>query len=261
MSFERRSLGRGGFALVATALERAGFLVAFTGRAGGLSAGPFDSLNLSQAVGDDPANVRANRGRVVDGLALGAPFALPEQVHGSGVARVDASGAGAGFDDATGRVPGADALVSDARGVPVAVLTADCLPVAMASPASGAIAVVHAGWRGLAAGILAEAAAAFDDRTAVLAAIGPAVGPDHYEVGGDVVERVAAGIGVDAVTVRREGRQRLDLAGTAERALRSIGISHVDVARICTACEQERFYSHRRDHGRTGRQALLAVRR
>src|SRR5262249_41220347 len=157
MAFERRSLGPGGFALVPTALERAGFLVAFTERGGGESSGPFESLNVSQVVGDDPISVRANRDRIVAGLALGAGIALPEQVHGDGVARVDGSNAGAGFDDAGDRTPGTDALVTSSPGVPVAILTADCVPVALASPAGGVLAVVHAGWRGLAAGILARA--------------------------------------------------------------------------------------------------------
>jgi copper oxidase (laccase) domain-containing protein len=91
----------------------------------------------------------------------------------------------------------------------------------------------------------------------VLAAIGPAIGPDHYEVGAEVVEQV----GSAAVVERRDGRLFLDLAGTAEGILRSLGVGSADVARVCTACEPGRFYSHRRDRGATGRQALVAVRR
>jgi YfiH family protein len=263
MSFERRSLGRGGSALVATTLERAGFLAAFTERGGGASSGPFDSLNLSQVLGDDPAHVHVNRERVVEGLHLGRPFALPEQVHGAAVARVDEPSAGAGFGDPTGRLPGADALLTASAGIPVAVLTADCLAVAMASPDTGVLAVVHAGWRGLAAGILAEAAAAVDDPTGLLAAIGPAIGPDHYEVGPDVARQVAAASDAGAVTEHRGGSVFLDLAGTARRVLRSLGLGagRIDVAGLCTACLPDRFYSHRRDGGRTGRQALVAVRR
>jgi YfiH family protein len=257
MSFERRPLARGGFAIVATRLERAGFLAAFTERGGGASAGPFESLNLSQMVGDDPGAIAANRRLVVTGLELPGPFSLPEQVHGTGVARVESSDAGAGFDDPGGRTPGADALVTGSAGVPVAVLTADCLPVALASPATGLVAAVHAGWRGLAAGILAEAVSRFDDPGDVLAAVGPAIGPDHYEVGGEVVEA----IGDEGTFERRDGRTFLDLASTAEAFLRSMGVGSVDVARVCTACEPGRFFSHRRDGGSTGRQALVAVRR
>jgi len=260
MAFERRPLGSGGFALVPTALERAGFLVAFTERGGGASAGPFASLNVSQVVGDDPIAVGANRDRIVAGLALGAPFALPEQVHGDRVARVDRSNAGAGFDDAADRTAGADALVTADDGVPVAILTADCLPVAMGSPATGVLAVVHAGWRGLAAGILARALEAFNDPGDVLAAIGPAIGPDHYEVGPEVVDRVTAAADGAASIDRRDGRTYLDLASTAQGVLRSLGAGRVDVAGLCTACEADRFFSHRRDAGSTGRQALVAVR-
>jgi YfiH family protein len=261
MSFERRPLATGGYALVATTLERAGFLAAFTERTGGSSSAPFDSLNLSQVMGDDRADVGSNRDRVVLGLGLGAPFALPEQVHAAGIARVDGSNAGAGFDDPADRLPGADAIVTSEAGAPVGVLTADCLAVAMASPDDGTLAVVHAGWRGLAAGILALAAREFADPSDVLAAVGPAIGPDHYEVGAEVVDGVSAAADGAAVVERREGRAFLDLAATAEGVLRSLGVASVDVAGVCTACEPGRFYSHRRDGGATGRQGLFAVRR
>ena len=259
-SFEHRSLGRRGAALISGSLGRAGFLAAFTERTGGASARPYDSLNLSQAVGDDDENVRSNRARIVDGLGLPRPFALPEQVHGARVVRVGARGAGAGFDDPAGRVAHTDGLFTSSAGVPLAVLSADCLPIAMASPRSGVLAVVHAGWRGLAAGILARVAAVFADPGDVHAAIGPAIGPDHYEVGEEVVAAVSAGSGSGAVTQRRGGRVFLDLAATARGALRALGIEKVDLAGVCTACERRRFFSHRRDGGRTGRQALVAVR-
>ena len=109
-SFVSRSLDGAVSVLVATTLEREGFLAAFTERTGGVSSGPFDSLNLSLAVGDEQRNVRANRERVVQGLGLPAPFALPEQVHGALVADVGADRAGAGFDDLASRAAGADAL-------------------------------------------------------------------------------------------------------------------------------------------------------
>ncbi len=261
MSFEERPLGRGGSALVSTTMEGAGFLVAFTGRTGGSSPAPFDSMNLSQVVGDDDAVVRDNRSRVVSDLGLAGPFALPEQVHGAVVAEAGHDGAGAGFDHPRRRLAGADAIVTSAPGVPVAVLTADCLPIALASPASGVLAVVHAGWRGLAAGILARAVAGFEGAADVLAAIGPAIGPDHYEVGDDVADLVAAASPAGATTERRDGRLFLDLAGTAEAALRDLGIGGVEVVRGCTACGRDRWFSHRADGGLTGRQALVAERR
>jgi YfiH family protein len=131
--------------------------------------------------------------------------------------------------------------------------------VALASGDGRTVCVVHAGWRGLAAGILTRALAAFPEPGTVRAAIGPAVGPCHYEVGEDVALAVAAGSEVGAVTRRRDGRIRLDLAATARAALRAAGVRRIEVADVCTACEAGRFFSHRRD-GRTGRQAAIAVR-
>jgi purine-nucleoside/S-methyl-5'-thioadenosine phosphorylase / adenosine deaminase len=260
LPFEHRSLGRDGSALVSTSLERAGFLAAFTERLGGVSPEPFDSLNLSLAVGDDDRNVHTNRGHVVEGLGLPGPFALPEQVHGAVVAEVGPARAGAGFHDLSGRAAGADALTTSSVAVPLAVLTADCLPIAMASPRAGVLAVVHAGWRGLAAGILGRAAARFADPADLIVAIGPAIGPDHYEVGEEVVRAVASASDSGAVVERRRGRPFLDLAATASAALADLGIPRVDVAGVCTACEPGRLFSHRRDGPPTGRQALVAAR-
>ena len=120
------------------------------------------------------------------------------------------------------------------------------------------VAVIHAGWRGIAAGIVDRAVRAFVDESPA-AAIGPAIGPCHYEVGADVVERVAAGSSGGAVSERRGGRSFLDLPATVERILRGAGVVSIERADECTACEEGRFFSHRRD-GRTGRQAALAVR-
>jgi YfiH family protein len=156
-------------------------------------------------------------------------------------------------------VPAADGLLATRPGLPLAILTADCLPIALASPAEGLVAVVHAGWRGLAAGILEQAVSRFDRPGGLRAAIGPAIGPCHYEVGEDVALAVAAGSDAGAVTDRRGGRLYLDLAGTAARVLRRAGVRHLQRAEECTACEEGRFFSHRRD-GVTGRQAMVAVR-
>jgi YfiH family protein len=259
MAFERRSIGRRAQALVSTTMERAGFLAAFTERTGGTSPRPFDSLNLSFAVGDDAASVRRNRARTVEGLEV-ASFATAAQVHGANAVRVGAKRAGAGFDDLASRIPHADVLYTASAGLPLAVLTADCLPIVMASLARGLVAVVHAGWRGLAAGILARAARLFDDTSDVRVAMGPAIGPCHYEVGEDVVLAVAGASGAGAVTDHRRGRLYLDLPGTAHAHLRALGIRKVEDTGVCTACERARFYSYRRDGGATGRQAGIAVR-
>jgi polyphenol oxidase len=258
--FERRLLPGGVTALVSTMLESDGFLAAFTERTGGQSPSPYDSLNLGYSTLDDGANVAANRDRVRSALGAGR-FTFGHQVHGARVSRVGEARAGAGYDDPAATLPRTDAMVTSRRGVPLAVLTADCVPIAMADPSVGRLVVIHAGWRGVAGGIVQRAVAAFPEPRRVRAAVGPAIAPDHYEVGPDVAAMVEAGAGGHAVVVRGEGqgRPRVDLPGTAGAVLRSLGVRDVEVAELCTACLVERFFSHRRD-GPTGRQALVAVR-
>ena len=212
------------------AIELPGGTALFTTRRGGVSEGPFASLNLGLWTDDDAERVRANRERVraqagVERLAQG------RQVHGARVV-VDAQG-----------IEEADGQVTTARGVAAMVLTADCLPVALAGP--GAVAMVHAGWRGLAEGVLEAGVAATG---AVAAAIGPGIGPCCYEVGDDV--RAVFG------TTERT----LDLKAIARERLEAAGVATVDDCGLCTACDAERFFSHRRDRGVTGRQAGLAWR-
>ena len=254
---DRRPVGDG-HALFSPLLEGAGFLTAFTERMGGESPPPFESLNLGLRTDDRPARVLANRRRVIEALSV-PPFAAAEQVHGAQVARVGAGRAGAGFEDHDEALPGADALAVTRPGLPVVVLTADCLPIALASEAEGRLVVVHAGWRGLAAGMLDRAVAAFDDPKGLVAAIGPAIGPCHYEVGQDVAVAVSAGSEAGAVVERREEGLFLDLPGTARKVLRKAGVRRIEAAEECTAHHPDRFFSHRRD-GRTGRQALVAMR-
>jgi YfiH family protein len=187
------------------------------------------------------------------------PFATARQVHGAALVRVGESRAGAGFEDGRTALQGADGLAVTRDRLPVAILVADCLPIALASPTEGRLVALHVGWRGLAARILHRGVELFDDPAEAIAAFGPAIGPCHYEVGEEVALAVAAGSGAGVVTERRDGRLFLDLAATAERALRAEGVGRVERAGVCTACEPARFFSHRRD-GVTGRQALIAMR-
>jgi polyphenol oxidase len=247
---ERRRLDDDIHALVATGLERRGFLAAFSERTGGISEGPYHSLNLGLRTGDDFDRVRGNRERLSRGLAVPG-LVTARLVHGVAVARVGAS-------DTTGVPVGeADILEVEERGVPLGVLVADCLPIALASEAEGRLVAIHAGWRGLAGGILARAASLFASPAEVSAAVGPAIGPCHYPVGPEVA--AAVGRGSPAVVDRVGGELRLDLARTAAAALEAQGIHSVELAELCTACHEDRFFSHRRD-GRTGRQALVAMR-
>lgn len=259
MRFERRRMTDGGYALVATDLERIGVVAAFTERTGGESRSPFESLNVSFSVGDDPTAVRANRRRIARGLDV-RPFAFAGLVHGSTVQLIGPDREGAGFDDPNGVVGGSDALATRTTGLPLAITSADCVPLVLASSSEPTIVVVHAGWRGLAAGILARVVALFDRAGDVVVAVGPAIGPDHYEVGSDVVAALDRAPFSDVVAARAGERLNLDLVGTVRRTLARAGIDNVGDMGLCTACERSRFFSHRADGGTTGRQVAIAVR-
>jgi len=233
-----------------------GARVAFSTRIGGVSEPPFDSLNLGILTEDKQAAVAANRLRLAAAWGL-APeqvvFAL--QVHGT---RLIEHGEGSGElrgsfgttyvqKEPRNGLPEADGHVVREPGLAPLVFVADCLPIALHGP--GGLAMVHAGWRGLAGGIVAAAAEAVE---AASAAIGPGIGPCCYEVGDEVLEAFAdLGDGI------AQGRM-LDLPEVARRQLARAGVESVQSAGLCTSCETELFFSHRRDHGRTGRQAGIA---
>jgi hypothetical protein len=227
----------------------------FTTRAGGISAPPFDRLNLGGALGDDPAHVAENWRRLERATGLG--FARVRQVHGACVVRAAA---------ACEPAEEADVVLSTAEGVAACVSVADCVPVLLADPGTGAVAAVHAGWRGTLARAAAAAVAALGrdagaraDR--LLAAIGPSIGPCCYEVSEDLAVRFRGEIG-EAV-VREGARPRVDLWGANARVLAAAGVREERIALLgrCTSCERELFFSHRRDAGRTGRQmAFIAPR-
>jgi YfiH family protein len=229
---------------------------AFTLRSGGVSMAPWDSLNLGAHVEDAPAAVAENRRRVVEVLALpSAPLWL-QQVHGAQVFDADAPGADA---------PGASAeLVADAAitrepGRVLAILVADCLPVLISSADGEVIGAAHAGWRGLAAGVLEATIAAIGAPAEELCAwLGPAIGPRHFEVGAEVrAAFVARDSGAAAgFSANQRGRWQCDLAWLARRRLRALGVTRVAGGESCTYAESARYYSFRRD-GRTGRMAAL----
>ena len=235
---------------MAPSLEGRGFLASFTERNGGVSRDPFDSLNLGGHTGDRRDHVEQNRRLASMGLGIRS-FASARQVHGATIASVDTAN-GNGVGDA-------DALATSRSGVPIAVMVADCVPIALASEEESMLITVHAGWRGLAAGLLGAAALRFGEPRRAAAVIGPAIGVCHYEVGREVIEAVGRGSGTEAVVRRRGLRTFLDLSATAETILREVGFVDIDREAACTACEPDRFFSHRRD-GRTGRHALVAMR-
>jgi len=212
--------------------EAEGYAVAFTTRLGGVSEGPYASLNLGRKSGDDVECVDENRRRMCE--AVGADLeklALNYQVHSTRVLRAAPAMRG----------EHADGLWTDEPGLPILAMSADCLPIvlARAGAADPAVAVLHAGWKGLLAGIVEAGVDALGGGT-LTAAIGPGIGPCCYEVG----EEVATPF-----------RERWT---SAERALRAAGVEQIDRLDRCTACEPETFFSHRRDAGRTGRQGVIA---
>jgi polyphenol oxidase len=228
------------------AVDLPGARAVFTTRRGGVSRGPYASLNLGRWTDDEPAAVRRNRESLQH--ELGVRFAFGRQVHGAHVNAVSA----APLDGATPAE--ADGQATSVGGLAPMVLTADCLPVAIAG--DGAVAIVHAGWRGLAAGVLAAGVAAVRELGAsgpLAAAIGPGAGPCCYEVR-EEVHRAFSSYGASA----RRG-EHLDLKAIARIALQRSGVAAVHDAALCTICsDPELFFSHRRDRGITGRQAGIA---
>ncbi len=213
--------------------------VAFTTRLGGVSEPPFDSLNLGLLTDDAPAAVDANRQRLASALGF-APdrIAFARQVHGADLITHPSENADP---------PEADGHVLTEPGSAALVFVADCLPVALRGP--GGVAMLHCGWRGLATGIVAAGAEAVG---ATEAAIGPGIGGCCYEVGEEVLGTFA-GLGEGVA----DGRM-LDLPEVARRLLAAAGVERVGSAGLCTSCNPELFFSHRRDAGRTGRQAGVA---
>jgi polyphenol oxidase len=226
----------------------------FTTRRGGFSEGPYASLNLGRLTADEPEAVQRNRARLHD--EVGVPPALIRQVHGTTVRRIAALPVEGmmPLPDEGLELPEADGQATPLREVAPMVMTADCLPIALAG--EGAVAMLHAGWRGLAAGIVAEGVRAVRELGAdgpLAAAIGPGAGGCCYEVGEEVHREF---VGYDGRV--RKGRN-LDLKAIARDQLEAAGVREVHDVGLCTICSDESlFFSHRRDHGVTGRQAGVA---
>jgi YfiH family protein len=245
--------------LLRSALVDEPFVHGFTTRAGGVSAPPFESLNLGGKWGDDPAAVSENRRRLE--RAVGGSIFTARQVHGATVVRVRA-----GEDPTALAARDADGLCTDAPGVVLGVFVADCIPAVLVDPRTGALAAVHAGWRGTVAGILPAAvralAAEFGARPGDLrVALGPAIGPCCFEVGPEVVaafealvpDARARGIVVPSPH-GAPGKANVDLKAANRLLLERAGVAPdaIDAGPECTHCERGRFYSFRRDGNATG---------
>jgi YfiH family protein len=226
--------------------ELPGAVAAFSTRVGGVSEPPFDTLNLGRLTGDP--EVRGNRHRLAAALEIDPRGVLiGHQVHEALVQRHDELTEPSAFADPAPGLPEADGQATGRPGLTPLVFVADCLPVALAGPRG--VAMIHCGWRGMAEGIVQRGV---DEVEATAAAVGPSIGPCCYEVGEEVLgafETLGDGIA--------SGRM-LDLREVARRLLARAGVTEVEISDLCTSCNPELFFSHRRDHGRTGRQAGLA---
>lgn len=234
----------------------AGVVAMCTTRQGGCSAAPYATFNLALHVGDSAGAVNTNRALLAAAVPPGVEFSWLSQVHGTAVIEARAAA----------EPPVADAQWSRARGVACTVMTADCLPVLFCSVAGEVVAAAHAGWRGLLAGVLEATVAAMNVPPAeVLAWLGPAIGPDAFEVGPEVRDAFVAAAGPADIertagcfsrNPGRPGHWFADLYGLARIRLSAIGVTRAFGGDFCTHRDDARFFSYRRD-GQTGRMASL----
>jgi len=261
---------------------------AFSTREGGVSHGPFASLNLGHSVGDEAGHVAENARRFAACLGLTAgQLASANQVHGDRV--IEIFGAADAGDLMPAPAGEADGLMTKARGVAACVRTADCVPILVHAPDVGAVAAIHAGWRGTVAGIAGKAVGALAEKYGaeprnIVAAVGPHIRACCYEVSDEVALQFVARFG-ERITRKIDGRLgtnggdhgidyvgatgrspfpgawMLDLAEANRRCLEEAGVGRerIEILEECTCCDAGRFFSHRRDRGRTGRQ-LSAIR-
>jgi YfiH family protein len=222
----------------------------FSTRRGGVSEGPYESLNLGILTDDDPGRVAENRRRLAAGAGLAADaVAMGWQVHGTDLREWEQAPEHGGFAEPGADLPKVDGHLTGAPGLGLMVLVADCYPVALAT--EGRAAMLHCGWRGLAGGILESALARFDGATPA-AAVGPGIGGCCYEVGQEVLDAFGDLHGV------ADGRM-LDLRKVISRKLDAAGVTQVEHVDHCTSCSEDLYFSHRRDHGVTGRQSGMVA--
>lgn len=242
-----------------------GIAAAVAGRQGGVSAAPFDTLNMSFSAGDDPAAVRENRRRFL--TALGMPpedIVSCHQVHGTHIEVVGRADRGRGALDAESALPACDGLAADEAGVPLTMNFADCTPLLFYDPVHHAAGVAHGGWRGAAGDIGGKAVRLMEERFRtrpedLLCGIGPAIGGCSFEVGRDVIDAFAplfdgetlAGL----VKEKGGGKFLFDLPGANRRLLLRAGVAeeHIEMCGLCTYCRDDLFFSYRKSGGITGR--------
>lgn len=237
----------------------------FTTRYGGVSVGALASLNLGSGRGDSPENVLENYRRLGQALGFDPHNAvLCKQIHSDIVHTVTGNDLGAGLYRPA--LQPCDALVTDIPGAALVVFTADCTPILLWDPVTGAVGAAHAGWRGTVADIAGKTVAAMASRFGarpenIRAAIGPNIGPCHFETHGDVPQALKDAFGEKMNDYIRPNGEKyfVDLKGVNEWLLRRAGVPSVDVSDCCTVCESERFWSHRVTGGVRGSQGAVIV--
>ncbi len=230
-----------------------GLLHAVLTRIGGVSRGPYATLNLGHTVGDDLEAVEENHRRALTPLGLDpARVVSPWQVHGAAVEVVGRKHVG------TVR-PETDALITATPGVPLMMRFGDCAPVLLCDPVRRVVGMAHAGWRGVVADVVGASLRAMTERLAcdvddIWAGVGPTIGPCCYDVGADVAEKIAGACPAGAKAVHHvNGQIRADLPTAVEAQLRAAGVKRIEQADLCTSCRVDEFFSHRAENGRTGR--------
>jgi len=236
------------------------FDIFFFSRLGGCSKKPYDSLNIGTACGDDPKDIGANEATALDIMGVSRLY-LPWQIHSAQAIFVDEA-----LPTSASREMEADAITTAVQDVAVGVLTADCVPILIGHRDGQVVSAVHAGWRGMLGGVIASAVETMQNRgfdaRDLIAFVGPAIGPCCFEVGKEVVAKFQQVFEkTPSVICENSGRTTLDLPAAAGASLANAGLKSdaIHLARRCTACERESFFSYRRDQGKTGRQLSAIV--
>ncbi|MFY9175718.1 MAG: peptidoglycan editing factor PgeF [Peptococcia bacterium] len=241
----------------------------FSGRKGGVSPRPYESLNLSLLTDDKPENVLENRRRFTEALGIKTEnLVSAKQVHGAQIVKVNVAHRGKGSCDSVSAIPGTDALMTNEKGLALMAFFADCVPVLFLDPVKKAIAISHAGWKGTVARIAAKTVKAMQEAygtepSQLLAAIGPSVGPCHYEVDEPVIAKFKEAFpGKENQLMSyagKAGHRQLNLWEANVLQLKEAGLKegNITVAGLCTFCQQEEFFSHRA--GMAGRQAAVLM--
>src|SRR5690625_676495 len=239
-----------------------GLIAGFTTRNGGVSKAPFDSLNIGLHVHDEKQHVLTNRKRLVADLSFSMnDWVSGEQVHKTNIKRLEEESKGSGAVSNADSIPNTDGLITNRKGILCTAYFADCVPLFFLDPITKYIGIAHAGWKGTVGGMASEMVAAFTDNGVIAeilhVIIGPCISSSYYEVDDHVVRHIASEYSDNSVTPRRNNQYLLDLKQLNVDILLQAGVlrNNIDITNYCTYRDEQLFFSHRRDEGKTGRMA------